>query len=1260
MIGGTEPDTEPKPEEDEKEDGIPSSGLKRAGIETAKFLAEGVGFPIDAVNLGLRKLGVSVPEENPYGGIAMSKAIEDKFGDPDDNKDDISFEALAIEDVSQNEMMKDIVEEDDEYIDILREYGESRYGEDGMQKEGEADEEYLKRFLSHTRQFENNSILLGTQIDWLRDASAEERIKFGYLYKQMDRIPSFRHAGGTGYLSAIKDFGSSFFTDPINAIGLGAGGAAGFIGRRAIIHKLRNGMKKEALEELAKYSGKELLKNQAGRIAAVGVIAEGAMVGVTDLDLQEVEGLSKKFGNDTPTEKNYARAALVGTLGAGVGVLGLRLGGLNQKSIMTNAENYVNKQEQISKKLKIREDGIVDAENVARAVDDSKAAIEGTNAAFFDLEGGRNTLDSLGKIDDDAQQLGQVEFNLELMKRVGRVVTSTVQELANTGRLGNLIDEDTTASKLIAKVVMERLEKTSTKVKSNTGLLKTSKSVIDIEEDTAELLKGIDGKGGGILDNLDLADEGFDDVLQNAISRAGLEPEQFLNAMGTSFSNAGSFLNTASQVGKIMKRLGRLDPTVEAILKKHSAASDVADEVGWGAAIMRRLDIERRALMTSAIATTIRNVTTAGIVLPMHIAADGIESSLRNIGRGTTAAMKGDFVGARGHYADIFDDAFGKLVRLKDITNTTILADTLLQHQPRMAQQMDRTLQEVDGDATLSAFTRTVSTLNVAQDQFFRRGVFVASIDKKLKRAGVIVRNPTKLGQYANLEEFIESGKALPASVLSDSVGDALEFTFTKTPPGNSLAGMFVKITEKIGPLPVPLPNTLMFPFARFMANAMKFMYDFSPAGAIKPTANGVRHIARTATEKYYAKLGKVTKQMAKKGNTKEAEEKLLVQYQQAREQISKAVVGTAALTAAVHYRSNNQDTKFYEHRSDNGEAHDLRPYFPLAPYLAIADVIVKHQNDDLGSVNIKEVLATIVGYQARTGTSSFILDNFDDTFAGMGELSDDTPTSERVGELLGGFVGEISGGYLTPFRMLRDIQASYDTEASTVKDTKQTSGIGINERFQSAMTNVWKNNLPQLNKELDPKQSATDSRDINRRSSIAGVLGMPRKTRALNPAEAEMERLGISTYTVGRKSSDKTSDALVDEEMGKLVEKHIAALLDDARYTTLTDARKRATMDRALSYLRERATNEAKYQVGVRATAEGRGAVNTPFDRAKYNDLNDVETRIADEEYMNIYGKSVLEMVREEPEINHYQKATELGKYLSAETGVSRKDRLP
>ena len=1163
-------------------------------------------------------------------------------------KDAISFEALALEDASQNEMMKDIVEEDDEYIDILREYGESRYGEEGMQKEGEADEEYLKRFLSHTRQFENNSILLGTQIDWLRDASAEERIKFGYLYKQMDRVPSFGEEGGTGYKSAIKDFGSSFFTDPINYVGLGAGAAASFVAKRAVIHALINGTKKEGMAELAKYSGKELLKNQAGKIAAAGVIAEGGAIGVNDLQRQEADILSKKFGNDTPTEKNYARAVGVGVLGAGIGVAGLRLGGLSKKNIITNAENYIIKKEKHGNKLKIREDGIVDAENVARAVEDSQAAIDGTTAAFFDLEGGRKTLNKLGRIDDDAQELGQVEFNLELMKRVGRVVTSTVQELANTGRLGNLIDEDTTASKLIAKVVIERLEKTSAKVDSNTGLLKTSKSVTDIEKDTAELLAGIDGKGGGILDNIDLADEGFDDVLQNAISRAGLEPEQFLNAMGTSFSNAGSFLNTASQVGKIMKRLGRLDPNVEAILKKHSAASDVADEVGWGAALMRRLDIERRALMTSAIATTVRNVATAGMVLPMHIAADGIESSLRNIGRGTTAAMKGDFVGARGHYADIFDDAFGKLVRLKDLTNTTILADTLLKHQPRMAQQMDRTLQEVDGNATLSAFTRTVSTLNVAQDQFFRRGVFVASIDKKLKRAGVIVRNPTKLGQYANLEEFIESGKALPASVLSDSVGDALEFTFTKTPPGNSLAGMFVKITEKIGPLPVPFVNTLMFPFARFMVNAMTFMYNFSPAGAIKPTANGVRHIARTATEKYYAKLGKVTKQMAKKGNTKEAEEKLLVEYQQAREQISKAVVGTAALTAAVHYRSNNQDTKYYEHRSDNGEAHDLRPYFPLAPYLAIADVIVKFQNKDLAKVDIKEVVATIIGYQARTGASSFILDNFEDTFAGMSELSDDTPTSERVGELLGAFVGEISGGYLTPLRMFRDIQASYDTDTATLKDAKQTSGIGIDERFKSAMTNVYKNNLPGFVQDLPPKQSATDSRDIYRQSSFAGAMGMPRKTRALNLAEAEMERLGISTYTVGRKSSDKTSDALADKEMGGLVERFMPALLADDRYKLSSDAKKTALMKNMLSELRGMAKEDAIVNLNAIAKEAEEGFPSTPFDRAAYGDLNTIQRRLANEYYKETYGKSVLDMVRDEPDVNHYRRAKALGSYIS------------
>ena len=126
-------------------------------------------------------------------------------------------------------------------------------GEKGTQQDDESDADYLRRFLTHTREFEFNSKLdLGAQLDWVRNADQEDRMKFGYLYSQLDRLPSFYEEGGTGYASAVRDFGKSLLFDPLNYIGFGAGKAAGFVATRAITQALKQSGKKMALEEAGK------------------------------------------------------------------------------------------------------------------------------------------------------------------------------------------------------------------------------------------------------------------------------------------------------------------------------------------------------------------------------------------------------------------------------------------------------------------------------------------------------------------------------------------------------------------------------------------------------------------------------------------------------------------------------------------------------------------------------------------------------------------------------------------------------------------------------------------------------------------------------------------------------------------------------------------------------------------------------------------------------------------------------------------------
>ena len=1139
-----------------------------------------------------------------------------------------SFDVNKVEEVSFEQLATD-----EEYMGYLRAYGEDNKGNMGKQKEDESNEDYLRRFLNHTREFEWNTIDLGQQINYLRNADAAQRDQFGYVYSQVEKLPDFYEDGGDGTVNALIQFGAAVATDPLSYLGFGSGFVARKLATRSVIEAFKQGGKKKGLsvagiqaaklkaakDEAAKYGFSKSLKTNPGRVAVGGLTAEASIGAIQDLGLQEIGILSAPEDEAEQARAegyNYGSAVFAAGLGLTFGAAGYRAsGGLGTNKIFTNATQYANKRKTIL-------EGLIARDGSAKAR--TKEATDGVVNGIFDLNDGRKVLDSLGT--QDKSGMTEVAFNKELMKRVGGVVTDTVSELAANGKLAGMVYEDTKAMDVIGDVVLKRL-----------AAVEGSKSAKKVAKATADMFRGTK-KEASILDSLNVEDAYFDDALESAISRAGLTPKQFVNAMGQGYSSAGTSLGTASQVGKIMKRLGRLDKDAEDILKMHSSAEKVATPMNAVIDFFRRLDRERRALMVTQLATTVRNVATGVVRLTMETASDAIESTIYQFGRGTEAALTGNQALGKGNVKDIFRDAFGRLNRLARVTDTTSLSDDLLRHNRRLAGKMDRTLQEVSDDETLSAFARTMNLLNVAQDQFFRRGIFVNSVDKKLRRAGIVVDNPTKAGQFKSLDEFVAAGKQLPASVLSDSIDDALTFTFSKMPEGNTLAAKFVKFTEAVGPVPLgPLPNTAMFPFARFMVNAMKFQYDYSPASALS-------YLSRRHTAKSYTKMAAAAKKGEKAGLNQQA----AAQHAKAREAASKSIVGTAAFAAAIKYRADNQDVQFYEFRTDDGSTGDLRPYFPLVPYLAIADLIVKSTNGEMDKANIKQTLAAFTGVQSRTGISSYVIENFGEAFITplQGDGSD-SPNTERVGELLGGYVAELSGGFLTPARMVRDIQAAFDTEAAVLRDPNQSSGRGMDERFYSSLKNGVYKNLPELAKQLPAMESPTRGGDVYRESSLAGQFGLPRREAPRNPAEEEMTRLGIERYTVGSRTGDKTADAFVNKRMGELVEKRMATLVESDRYKSLTDTQKRVTFDRRMSVMRGYAVELGEVDARAEEKATGSGRKYTPFDRAKYGRLSNKQTQLVADYYKEKHGKSVLEMVDAEPDVNHYLIASVVGRKL-------------
>ena len=103
------------------------------------------------------------------------------------------------------------------------------------------------------------------------------------------------------------------------------------------------------------------------------------------------------------------------------------------------------------------------------------------------------------------------------------------------------------------------------------------------------------------------------------------------------------------------------------------------------------------------------------------------------------------------------------------------------------------------------------------QEFYYRRGMFTASLERTLKQKGISLDDAVKTNNISGITK----------DDIQKAVDDALEFTYAKT-PDNTLGKIFVDASNKI-----PFLTTGLIPFARFMANAMKFQFEHSPLGPL-------------------------------------------------------------------------------------------------------------------------------------------------------------------------------------------------------------------------------------------------------------------------------------------------------------------------------------------------------------------------------------------------------------------------------------------
>ena len=97
-------------------------------------------------------------------------------------------------------------------------------------------------------------------------------------------------------------------------------------------------------------------------------------------------------------------------------------------------------------------------------------------------------------------------------------------------------------------------------------------------------------------------------------------------------------------------------------------------------------------------------------------------------------------------------------------------------------------------------------------------------------------------------------------------------------------------------------------PFPRFVANAMRFTYEYSPAYLLsKPSRDAI---------------------FGKSANY---------------EDVAKGLVGLGMYNGAVAFReSEHAGEKWYEGKTADGKTYDLRPFFPAAPFFILCRLVCK------------------------------------------------------------------------------------------------------------------------------------------------------------------------------------------------------------------------------------------------------------------------------------------------------------------------------
>ena len=613
-----------------------------------------------------------------------------------------------------------------------------------------------------------------------------------------------------------------------------------------------------------------------------------------------------------------------------------------------------------------------------------------------------------------------------------------------------------------------------------------------------------------------------DAVLDASLKQAGITASEFAQAARTTVADAATVMQGYSALARSLRRLGDLDPEAQKIIDAmYGKSQDSTSAMGYLGSALNRLERESKAFVVSSIGTTVRNVIGTTGSLTMDSAARLMEGTLYTTGKTLKAAATGNYT--KGDFTrglrDTVKDTFGTLAYMANAGLSAELTDKLLTDNPVLREHLLKALQE-SGEQDLSKAARFVNTLNVAQDAFFRRAIFNASVERQLRNVGM------------NVADVLGNNQKVPPTILQNAIDDALKGTFSympKTPrkgqqtleaKAEGLGNQFVKFFEN-------LPGgSLVVTFPRFMTNAMAFQYRYSPLGA----ASGINDMATAALTKDPVKAERLMREGV--------------------ERFSRGTVGMAGLYAAYKYRMENQDTEWYNIKGEDGGTVDIRAIFPIGPYLAVGDFIAKMKQGKESEAKVSEMLSTIMGMKLPAGAQATFLDSLPELIT-----STEGKEAEKLQTAIGKVMGDFAGRFIQPGQPLFAYFDMFDRDAQVARDPNVVEGDSL---VTEAAMNRIKAKVPELKEELPEAVRYLREETPIRGGEFFNLLIGMRVTPRANEIEREFSKLSLNPYTFFGASGDRTYDRAVIKNSGEYIQGIVGDLIKSDRYTEMTSAQKK------------------------------------------------------------------------------------------------------